>query len=185
MTFTVLESGLVQADFPDAGLDPFTFEPGTIPQSLFPDALIAGVVYNMRSATSKLVGVARTPVAMREALVTRWASITSGKWMAERAVAGEGGGSFTLEQLAAFLFRQKRHAALEAKAEKNGTEVPEFTATLAESAAQFAALDDEQKAKLKAVPLYQMAFAEVKAEAAAAKAAKLAKKMADVEAEDF
>ena len=90
----------------------------------------------------------------------------AGIWKIERA-PGEGTPEYSIEIEAAFLFRQMR-----AKAKNE-----DFTGTIQESADAFAKLSDEEKKTLKALPRYQLAFAEVKAERAAAKSKALAEKL--------
>ena len=173
MTFTVMDDGTVRADFPDAGLEPFTFAPSSIPEASYPDALTEGVLSRLRGFMSRLTGDARTGEALRAALVDGWAKLSAGEWKIERT-PGEGGVSYSIEVEAAFLFRQKRAAA------KGET----FTGTIEEAAANFASLGEEQIAKLKTVPLYKLAYAEVKAARATANAAKLAKKAAESSDDD-
>jgi len=176
MSFSVLDDGSVQATFPDSGLEPVSFKPAAIPEALYADALTEGVISVCRGALGKLSGDARTPENMRAALVAKLDAIMGGQWKTPRA-AGDGVTSFSIEAEAAWIFRQKRATAKGEPIESVGT--------LAEASAAFAALDDAQKAKLKAVPLYQAAYAEVKAARAAANAAKLAKKAQDSDEVDF
>lgn len=172
MTFSVLEDGTVRADFPDSGLEPFVFAPSAIPEACYADAVTDGVIYRMRSGMGRLTGEARTADAMRASLVETWGHLSAGNWKVAR-VAGEGGTSYTIEVEAAFIFRQKRAVAA-------GKDISE-AGTLAQAAENYAALSDDQVAKLKANPLYQLARAEVKAARDAEKLAKLAKKAAESE----
>lgn len=160
MSFTVLDSGEIRADFGE-GAEPFTFNPASMPEALFPAAVAKGVIANLSGATAKLTGADRNPVKLRAAVVGRWDLLKSGVWGAPR---GEGAGEeISIEAEAAHLFRVKR-------GEKTGTP---YTGTLDESVAAFASLADEQKAKLKETPLYKLAYAEVKQARAAAKLAKM------------
>ena len=172
MTFSPLDDGSVRADFGE-GIEPFTFIPAQIPESLFPQALTKGVITRLQGYSSRLSGEDRTGQTLRDAIVKGWADLMSGIWAAERA---PGALEISIEAEAAHVFRVKR-------GEKKG--VP-YTGTLAESAEAFAALDEEKQKALKALALYKVAYAEVKARRAAEKAAKLARK-AEVEddSEDF
>ena len=164
MTFSILDSGEVRADFGEA-LDPVTFNPATMPETLFPAALAEGFISRLRGYTSRLTGEDRTPENLRKAIAAGIEALTQGVWKIHRE-AGAGGEGATMEQEAAFVFRCKR---AEAKGEPVGC-------TLAEAAIAFSALTEEQKSTLKALPRYQAALAEVKAKRATLKAAKLAKK---------
>lgn len=157
MTFTVLESGIVRADFD--GQEPLFLEPGLIPEHIQGAAMTEGLISRTRGYTSKLEGEGRTPAALRDAVAKGFAQLMAGIWKIERAASA----SFTLEQEAAHVFKLMR-------AKVTGVE---YTGTPAESAMAFDALTDEQKKTLKALPRYQLAYAEVKAAAAAAKAQKL------------
>lgn len=170
MTFSVLEDGSVRADFPDSGLESFSFAPTAIPEGLYPDALTEGVISRLRGHMGRLTGENRTAENLRAALVKGWETIAGGTWRMERE-SGGAGTTFSIEVEAAWIFRQKRAVSLGQTAESIGT--------LEESSVAFAALSDEQKEKLKAVPMYKAAYAEVKARRAAENAAKLAKKAED------
>jgi hypothetical protein len=166
MSFTVLDTGDIRADFGE-GIEPFTFNPATMPETLFPTAVAKGVIANLSGATAKLTGDDRNGANLRKAVVGRWDLLKSGIWGAPR---GEGAGEeVSMEAEAAHVFRIKR-------GEKKGQP---YTGTLDQSAADFAALSDEQTAKLKDTPLYKLAYAEVKAARSAAKLAKLQKKAAE------
>lgn len=171
MSFTVLEDGSVRADFGE-GIDPITFMPASLPETLFPQALAKGFIINLQGATSRLSGDDRTPAALRDAVAERLDGLKAGKWGVER-VAGEG--DISIEAEAAHVYRQDRAAA------KGET----FTGTLADTAADFALLSDEQKEKLKAVSGYKLAYAKVKASRAAKKAEKMAKKVTTEGEVDF
>lgn len=174
MTFTVLDDGTVRADFPDSGLEAYTFNPSAIPEALYPDALTEGVINRLRGHMGKLVGGARTPEAMRQTLIHGWETIQKGVWKIEREA---GVGTFSAEVEAAWLFRQKRAVAAGQPIESVGT--------LAESATAYAQLSDKNKAKLKATPLYKAAYAEIRARNALANASKLQKKAGTAEDTGF
>lgn len=159
MTFSILDDGSIRADF-GPGLDPLTFNPSTqLAEALYPQAIAGGVVNRVRSYTSRLAGDARTPAALREAVAKGFADLMAGVWERVREGAGE---EISIEAEAAHVFRQKRD--------------PSYAGTLEDSAAAFSALTDDQKKKLKALPRYQAAYADIKAKRAAEKAAKMAKK---------
>lgn len=160
MTFTHLDNGEIRADF-GPGLDPLTINPGALPESLVSLAVAEGIMSRARGYTSKLTGDSRTPAALREAIAKAFENMLAGVWKIERV--GGGSSEFSIEQEAAFVFRQKR---AEAKGET-------FTGTLAEAAEAFSALADEQKKTLKGLALYRLAYAEVKAARDAEKLAKL------------
>lgn len=167
MSFTPLEDGTVKAEF-GPGLEPLIFSPALAPEKLLPEILTEGVIARLRGYTSKLTGDDRTPAALRAQVAKGIENIfEKGLWKIERE-AGEGGSAISIEAEAAWVFRTKR-AAVQSK---------EYTETLAEAAAAFGALSDEQKAKLKAVPLYAVSYAEVKARRMAENAAKMAAKLA-------
>jgi hypothetical protein len=170
MTFAILESGAVRAEFGE-GIDPITFNPPELPEAIFPQAVTAGVIARLRSYTSGLIGEDRTPAKLHDAIARGLADLMRGIWAAERVSATT---EYTVEAEAAHLYRAKR-------AEKAGKE---FTVTLAESAADFEALSDEQRKDLKARALYRLCYQEVKESRAAKTRAKLEKK-ADKEAGDF
>lgn len=159
MTFTVLDSGEIRADF-GPGLDPLTLNPGEIPESLISAAVAEGLMSRARGYTSKLTGDARTPAALREVIAKAFDNMRQGVWKIERV---GGGSEFSIEQEAAWVFRAKRAAA------KGET----FTGTLEEAAAAFTGLSDEQKKTLKGLPLYRLCYAEVKAKRDAEKLEKL------------
>jgi len=169
MSFSLLDDGNIRADFD--GQEPLFLNPAQLPENITSAAVTEGVISRARGYTSKLAGDSRTPEALRAAVEKGFAALLAGVWKIERT-AGEGS-DYTIEQEAAHLFRQLR---AKAKGE-------EYTGTLAEAAAQFATLTDEQKKQLKALPRYQQAYAEIKARVAAEKAAKLAKK-ADADEDD-
>jgi hypothetical protein len=162
MSFSVLDTGVIRADF-DGSLEPLFLDPAKVPESLQAAAMTEGLISRSRGYTSKLTDKERTPQALRTAIEKGFAALLAGVWKLERAAAGES--EYSSEVEAAHRFRIAR---AKAKGE-------EYAGTLAESAANFAALTDEQKKTLKALPRYQAMMAEVKAERAAAKAAKLAK----------
>lgn len=168
MTFSILDDGTVRADF-GPGLDPLTFAPATeLPEALFPQAIASGVVNRARSYTSRATGEDRTPAKLRDLIAKAFADLKAGVW--ERIREGGGADEISIEAEAAHIFRQKRD--------------PAYTGTLADSAAAFAVLTDDQKKTLKGLPRYQAAYAEVKAKRAAEKAAKLAAKAGNTEGED-
>lgn len=163
MSFTVTDTGDIRADF-GPGLDPIQFSPSALPEVIFPHALAEGIISRLRSATSKLTGDGRTPATLREAIDKGLQSLVAGQWKIERAPGS--GGEVSIAAEAAHLFRKRR-------AEKKGEE---YTSTLAEDAAAYNALDEAKQKALAEVPSYAAAYAEVKAQRQAAKAAKLAKK---------
>lgn len=168
MSFSVLEDGTIRADF-GPELEPLTLNPGDVPETIYTAAVTEGLISRARGYTSKLTDSDRTPAALREAIAKAFTALLAGTWKIERAAgAGE---EFSLEVQAAHVFR-----AMRAKAKGE-----EYTGTLAEAAENFAALSDEQKKALKALPRYQLALAQVKAEHAAKKAEKLAKKVSESE----
>ncbi len=169
MSFTVQEDGTIRADF-GAGIDPLTLRPLDVPETLQAAAMTEGLISRARGYTSRLEGDARTPAALREAIAKAFANLKAGVWKIERE-AGEA--EYTVEVEAAFLFR-----AMRAKAK--GEEYAEVIADVAEA---FTKLDDEQKKKLKALPRYQLALAEVKAKRAQEKQAALLAKL-DKEGDD-
>jgi hypothetical protein len=172
MTFTVLEDGTVRADFGE-NVEPLSFLPATLPESLFPNALAKGFISRLQGYTSRLSGEDRTPGKLREAIAKGLTDLRAGIWAAERTPgAGE---EISIEAEAAHVYRAKR---AKAKGE-------EYTGTLEADAEAFSALSDEQKTKLKGLSLYKLAYAEVKAARQAAKATKLAKKVQDEESPDF
>jgi len=167
MSFSVLDDGQIRAEFGE-GVDPILLNPVDVPESLRLAAVTDGLISRLRGYTSRLSDEARTPKALAEAVAKGVSALKSGVWKIEREAGGAT--EFSQEIHAAFLFRAMRAA------KKN----EEFTGTIEEAAANWAALDDEQKKKVKALPLYQQALAEVKAKAAQAKAEKLAKKVEDL-----
>ena len=173
MSFNVLEDGTIHAEF-GPGLEALTLNPLQIPESMQAAALTEGVISRARAYTSKLTEANRTPEKLREAVQKGFANMLAGIWKIERA-PGEGGADFPIEVEAAHLFRQMR---AKAKGE-------EFTGTLAEAAVNFAALTDDQKKTLKALPRYQVAYAEVKAARATAKLEALKKAADESDDSDF
>lgn len=171
MSFTVLENGTVRAEF-GPGLDPVEFDPSALPESIWASALAEGVISRLRSYGSKLQGENRTPANLREATVAGLEKLKAGEWKVERI---PGMGEVSIEAEAAHVYRKT-------KAADAGEE---YTRTLAEDAAAFAALSDEQKDKLKKTSRYLAAVAAVKAERNAKKAEKLAKKAKTEEEIDF
>lgn len=169
MSFTVLDTGTVKAEF-GPGLEALDFNPATLPESILADAITEGVISRLRGYTSKLTGENRTPEKLREAVVKGLENLFSkGIWKIERE-PGDPGSTISVEAEAAYVFRQKRYASLVA-AGKPAAEVGD----LVTAAKQFASLTEEQKKQLKEVPLYKVAYAEVKARRAAENASKLAK----------
>jgi hypothetical protein len=171
MTFTVKDDGAIRAEFGE-GVEPVEMSPTSLPEALAAAALTEGVISRLRGYTSKLTDKDRTPEALRAAVAKGVENLLKGIWKIERA-PGEGTPDYSIEVEAAHLFKTMRAAA---KGEQ-------FTATIAETADAFNALDDEQKKKLKALSKYQLAYAEVKAARAAAKLEKM-KKDADEEGDE-
>jgi hypothetical protein len=170
MSFALLDDGTIRADF--TGLDPLILDPAAVPEHVQAAAIAEGYISRVRAYTSKLTDKERTPEALREAVAKGFAALLAGIWkVAREASAAE----VTIEAEAAFRFRRARALA---KGE-------DFTGTLEEAVTQFAALTDDQKKQLKAVPLYQAQLAEVKAERATAKAAKLMEKAKESPEADF
>lgn len=170
MKFVELDDGQVRAEFD--GQEPFTFSPSSLAEELLAKAAVKGVIVRMQSAASKLTGDDRTPAKLREAMIGAWAQLQNGVWAIERAAAAL---EVSIEAEAAHLWRV-------AMGEKKGTPYP---GTLEQSAADFQGLSAEQQKKLKANPLYQLKYAEVKQARAAAKLAKLAKKAEAADDFDF
>jgi hypothetical protein len=166
MSFTVMDDGTIRAEFGE-GIEPLTLNPATVPESLQAVAMTEGLISRARGYTSKLTDATRTPQALRVQIAKAFDNLLAGVWKIERA-PGEGSET-SMEVEAAFRFRQMR-----AKAKNE-----EFTGTLAEAAEAFGKLDDDSKKTLKALPRYQLALAEVKAERQAAKLAKMTKKLAE------
>jgi len=171
MSFAVLESGEIRADFGE-GVEPLTLNPAAVPETLQAAAIVEGFISRLRGYTSKLQAAERTPVALRAAIEKGMQNLLAGVWKIER-IGGEA--EYPLEIEAAFEFRALR-------AKKLGED---FTGTLAEAAENFGKLSDEQKKKLKETALYQVALANVKARRAAEKAAALAKKADESDEVDF
>jgi hypothetical protein len=165
MSFAILEDGTVRADF-GTGVAPLSFHPASLPESLFPAALAGGFIGRLRAYTSRLSGDDRTPSALRTAIEKGLADLKAGIWTTERE-PGSGAGEISIEAEAAYAYRVKR-------AESKG-EV--YSGTMEQAAADFAALTDDQRKQLKALPRYQLAYAEVKARRTAERAEKLAKKV--------
>lgn len=172
MTFSLLDNGEIRADF-GPGLDPLTCNPALLPENLVSLAVAEGIMSRARGYTSKLTGDSRTPAALREAIAKAFENMMAGVWKIERV--GGGSSEFSIEQEAAWMFRQKR---AEAKGEQ-------FTGTLAEAADAFSALSDDQKKTLKGLPLYRLCYAEVKAARDAEKLAKLKADASKAEGFDF
>ena len=171
MSFTVLEDKSVRVDFGE-GIDPITFQPASLPETLFPDAVAKGVIARLQSYSSSLQGETRTPAALREKTLKGLEDLQKGIWVSEREAASP---ETSIEGEAAYIFRVER---AKAKGE-------EYTLTMEETAALYAALDDAQKAKLKATARFQTAYAKVKAKRQAARAEKLAKKAVEDDSNVF
>lgn len=164
MAFTILEDGTIQATFGD-NVEPATLNPSAVPEAVQLAAIAEGLISRTRSYIGRLEGDDRTPEKMREQCLVGFNNLLAGTWKLER---GQGGGSteYTIEVRAALLFRQL-------KAKAKGEDCAD---TLETVAGMWAGFTDDQKKQVKALPRYQQALATVKAEAAAAKAEKLAKK---------
>lgn len=178
MSFTTLDDGRIRADFPK--LEPIYITPGELPEELMPLAVDAGLKDRLRGYTNKLSGDARTPEALRALVAIGVENLQKGIWALER---GQGpSGEVSMEAEAAYLFRKNRHDALVAKGEASG----EYPGTLEDDAAQFNALDDEKKKRLKGNLAFQKALEQVKMDRAQKRAAKLAEKApAPTEGVDF
>jgi len=172
MSFTVLDSGEIRADFGE-GVEPLTLNPAMVPESLQALAIVEGFISRLRGATSKLQGEDRTPDNLRSAVDKGMQSLLSGVWKIERASSGVT--EFPIEVEAAWVFKRL-------KAESKGET---FTVTLEEAAAAWATLTEDQKTQLKALPRYQLARAQVKAQRDAAKLAKLQKSVDAGEGEEW
>ncbi len=170
MSFIILDDGSIQASF-GPGLENLTLLRDEFHPNIIEAAISAGMVSRLRAFTSRCTGDDRTPENLRAAVATGIESLKRGEWTTERTPAAL---ETTIEVEAAWGFRKARAAA----------EGREFTETLAETAVAWAALSDEQQAKVKALPRYAAILAAVKAERQAAKAAKLAAKAAAAAAED-
>lgn len=162
MSFTVLENGTIQANFGEA-LDPLTLDPAAVPEGLRLAAITEGLISRARSAASKLTDKDRTPENLRVAVEKAFQNLLAGVWKIERAAGA--GAEVSIEVEAAWLFQRMR-------AESQGQE---YTTPLSDVVISWAGLSDEQKAKVKALPRYQAAYAKVKAARQAAKAEKLLK----------
>lgn len=173
MSLTVQDDGVIRAEF-GPGLDPLTIDPAKLPEDILPQAVAEGIRSFLRARGSKLSGEARTPAALHAATAEGIADLLAGKWKADRVSTASA--DVTIEGEAAHLYRKTRFA------ETNPGE--DYTGSMAADAAAFAALADAQKAKLKAVPRFQVALATVKAARMAARAAKLEKKAAATEVEE-
>lgn len=169
MSFTVLDTGVIQAEFGE-GIEKLELDPSKVPESLISAAVAEGLINRARGYTSKLVEKDRTPAALHAAISKAFTNLLAGVWKIERP-AGES--DYTIEQEAAWIFRQMRAEAQKVPVEGD----------LAAAASAFTALTDEQKKSLKALPRYQLAMAKVKADRAAAKQAELLAKL-DKEGED-
>lgn len=170
MAFAILDDGSIQASF-GPGLENITFLREEFHPSTIEPAISAGIVSRLRAFTSRCTGDERTPENLRAAIALGVESLKKGEWAAERTPAAL---ETTIEVEAAWGFRKARATA----------EGREFTETLAETAVAWAALTDEQQAKVKALPRYAAILAAVKAQRAAAKAAKAAAKAEKAAAED-
>jgi hypothetical protein len=170
MSFSVLEDGTIRAEFGE-GVEPLTLNPTEVPETLQAAAMTEGLISRSRGYTSKLTEENRTPEKLREAIEKAFANLRAGVWKIERA---PGEAEFSIEVEAAHLFRQMR---AKAKGEN-------YTGSIQDAADNFAQLSDDQKKTLKALPRYQLALAEVKAQRQAAKAAKLAAKLSEGGDED-
>lgn len=164
MSFAVLDDGRIEASFVGDGLDALYLDPSEVPERVQLLAITEGIISRARSAGSKLEGEARTAAALREVIAKAFDALRAGEWKVERA--SNGATTYSAEVEAALVFRQLRAAA------KGET----CDDTIAEVAANWEQLSDEQKAGVKALSRYQQAYAQVKARRAAEKAAKLAKK---------
>lgn len=174
MSFTILDNGDIQASFGE-GVEPLTLSPSLVPESVQLAAIAEGLISRTRSYIGRLEGEDRTPEKMREQCAVGFKNLLDGVWKLERQ-SGGGGVEYTIytiEVRAALLFRQLKASA------KGET----CTDTLETVAGMWAGFTEDQKKAVKALPRYQQALATVKAEVAAAKAAKLAKK-ADAAEED-
>lgn len=172
MSFSVLESGEIRADF-GPGIDALILNPAAVPEHVLAAATTEGLISRARSYTSKLEGEARNPASLRDVIAKAFANLLAGTWKVERV--GGGGVEYSIEVEAALVFRQMRAAS------KGET----CTDTLAEVAANWEALSDDQKKQVKDLPRYKAAYAQVKAQRQAEKAkAELAKaEKAEAEAE--
>lgn len=183
MSFSVLDDGTIKATFGE-NVEPVSLNPSEVPEATQLAAITEGLISRARGYTSKLQDKDRTPEALRAAIVKAFENLRAGVWKVER-VAGDGTPEYTVEVEAAFVFRQLRAAA---KGE-------EYTGTIAEVAADWEQLTEDtkgadgkvteqgQRSKIKALPRYQQALAQVKARRAQEKAARMAKKADDDEAE--
>lgn len=182
MSFTILDNGTIQAEFGE-GIEPLQLNPSAVPEAVYASAVTEGLISRARGYTSKLVDKDRTPDALRAAVEKAFANLTAGIWKIERAPGSST--EFSIEVEAAFLFRSKRAEKVVAAALAKGESAPDVQiGTLADAAENFAKLTDEQKKTLKALPLYQLSYAEVKAKRDAEKMAKLAAKVAAEDGEN-
>lgn len=170
MSFTVLpDTGDIRADFgPD--LEPVQFHPQELPEVIWAPAMAEGLISRLRGYTSKLTDDNRTPENLRAQIVKGLENLRAGVWTIQRE---PGLGDISIEAEAAHVYRKMKFEA------DHPGEV--YQGTLAQDATDFSALPDEKKALLKKVPRYEVAYAQVKADRAAKKAAKLAKKAGDAD----
>ena len=173
MSFSVLDDGRIMATF-GPNLDPVYLGVNEVPEESQIKAIVEGLISRLRGFTSALEGDDRTPENLRTAVIKGADFLRSGGWKVERA-SGEGVQSFTQEIRAAHLFRKM-------KADAAGKE---FSESLADVSALWEGLSEEQQKLVKATPRYQQALATIKAEDAAKRAAKMAKKAETSEDVDF
>jgi hypothetical protein len=186
MSFTVLDDGTIEATF-GKGVDPIRLNPTETPERVQFAAITEGLISRARSYTSKLQDSERTPENLSKAVAKAFENLRNGVWKIERE-ASDGEPTYTIEVEAAFLFRKMK---AESKNEP-------FTETLADVAALWESLTDDeteekdgkkvvtkvgQKSQVKALPRYQQAYAQIKADRALAKAKKLAEKADKAEEE--
>lgn len=167
MSFSVLEDGTIQATFGE-GIDPLRLHPEEVPEQTRMAAITEGLISRTRGYTSKLEGAERTPENLRIQVEKGFNALRAGVWKIER----EATEVFTVEIEAAHLFRKLKAAS---KGEA-------YSETVEQVAEIWAKLTDEQKATVKALPRYQQAMAEIKAQRALERARKLAKKADEAEA---
>src|SRR6478736_903912 len=87
MSFEVLESGEIRADF-GKGLEPLLLNPALVPEHIIAAAVTEGLISRTRGYTSKLSADDRTPEALRAAVEKGFAALLAGTWKIERVAGG-------------------------------------------------------------------------------------------------
>lgn len=188
MSFTLGEDGVIRAEFGE-GIEPLSLNVAEVPEAIYALAVGEGIISRLRGYTSKLTEQTRTPENLRTAISKGMENILAGTWKVER-VSATGETEYPIEVEAAYLFKVKRYEKALAKAKADGIDYTgAMPGTIEEAAAAYKTLTEDtetvsvdgkkvktlgQKSQLKALPLYQLAYAEVKQRRNAEKLAKLA-----------